>query len=195
MSESYDYNDDQLNEISDENDFDTEQEPGFVKKLRHEAKEAKQAKARLSELEGQMASARKDQQELAMRRAGIDPESPLAAMFAKANPTLVDVDTLKSEWDKLTDQVNPPVAEDVQALQRINQAQAGSSPSGGAAPVFEDELDAIPMLIDNEWNPEYVSQVLNATQVQSARENKEFVVDRPGTMKWATSGAVTRPLS
>lgn len=191
MSQSYDEYDD--NEIDDDG-TEPEQEPGFVKRLRNDAKAGKAAAARVKELEAQMVETRAAQQELAMRRAGIDPDTALAKMFAKANDGLIDVDAIKSEWEKVATAA-PSHTEDAAALDRITAAQTGGAPSGGASPDFEAELDAIPDIVDGEWNPAYVQQVLRATQVQASREGREFVTSQSNRMSFQTPGAVTRPLS
>ena len=195
MSQPYD-EDDQLNEIDNEYESPIEDEPGFVKRLRNDAKQGKEAQKRLAALEAEMAKAKRDQQELAMRRAGIDLESPLAQMFARANADLVDVDTIKSEWEKVATLGQPsPEQQDAQALGRINAAQTGAAPSGAAVPDFEAELDAIPELVDGEYNPNYVQEVLKAAQVQASREGREFVTSDPGRIRFQTNGPATTPLS
>lgn len=193
MSQSYDEYDD--NENDTEYEPEPEPEPTFVKRLRNDAKAGKAAAARVKELEAEMVNTRALQQELAMRRAQIDPDSALAKMFVKANPDLVDVDAIKSEWEKVATAYQPPADEDAAALARINAAQSGGTPSGGAAPDFDAELDAIPEIVNGEWNPGYVQQVLSATQVQAAREGREFVTSQSGKQSWQTSGVVTKPLA
>lgn len=191
MSQSYDEYDEI--EIDDEDD-EPEPESNAITNLRKQAKEGKKAAARVKELEVQMADTRAIQQELALRRAQIDPDSPLAKMFVKANPELVDVDAIKSEWEKIST-ASPSHNEDAAALGRINAAQSGGTPSGGAVPNFDSELDAIPEIVNGEWNPAYVQEVLKATQVQAAREGREFVTSQGGKVSMQTQGAVTKPLA
>lgn len=169
---------------------DDDNTPNWRRKLEQDAEEGRKASALMAE---QNAATRAMQQELAMRRAGIDPENPIAALLAKANPELVDVDTIKAEWQKLQP-AGPQVPADQQAaMQRISEAQAGGAASGGAAHDFEAELDAIPVVVDGQYNPDYVSQVLAATQVQAAREGREFSTSG-GQMKLATPGPATTPI-
>jgi len=155
----------------DDDDQDQDQR-NWRRKLEDDAKAGREAQAKLAEQE---AASRAMQQELAMRRAGIDPDHPVAVLLAKANPTLVDVDSIKAEWDKVQPAAPAVPVEQQQAMQRIQDAQAGGDPSGGASPDFEAELDSIPLLgPDGQYNPNYVQQVLSATQIQAAREGREF---------------------
>lgn len=150
----------------------TEREPNFRRKLEAEAKAGREASAKLAEQE---AATRVIQQELALRRAGIDPEHPRAKLLALAYPELVDVDQLKSEWDKTGTDSGVPAA-DQAALSRIAQAASGGAPSGGANVNFEAELDSIPILVDGQYNPNYVGEVLAKTAEQAIREGAEFNV-------------------
>lgn len=175
-----------------DDDDDQDQTPNWRRKLEQEAKEGREAKAAL---EAQNANTRAIQQELAMRRAGIDPADPIAALLAKANPELIDQDGIKAEWDKLRPAAPAVPAEQQAAMQRIQAAQAGGDPGGGATPDFNAELDAIPMVRDGQYNPDYVAEVLTATQIQAAREGREFAVIGGGEMKLATPGPAVTPLA
>lgn len=154
---------------------DNDSQPNWRRKLEADAKAGKEATARAEAAETETKAL---QQELAMRRAGLDPESPQAQMFSKANPGLADVDTIKSEWEKVFPAGSQRPPADMAALQRISEASNGGIPVGGAPVDFGDELDAIPIVVDGGWNPNYVSQVLSKTQEQAAREGREFGVDR-----------------
>lgn len=158
----------------DETD-ESDSQPNWRRKLEADAKAGKDALARAEAAE---AETRTMQQELAMRRAGIDVDSPQAQMFAKANAGLNDVDTIKAEWDKVFPTGSARPATDQAAMQRISEAAGGAIPGGAPQMEFEADLDAIPLVVDGGWNPNYVSQVLNKTHEQATREGREFGVDR-----------------
>lgn len=157
----------------DENDDQQQRQPNWRRDLEARAKKGDEATAKLAE---QDAANRAMQQELAMRRAGIDPTHPVAALLAKANPDLVDVDSIKTEWEKLQPPGPQVPVEEQAAMARISAAQAGGASGGGAVPDFEAELDAIPLVKDGQYNPDYASEVLRLTQVQAAREGRHYVV-------------------
>lgn len=183
----------------DDDDFDDDtndgqQQPNWRRKLEADAKAGREALARAEAAE---AAARQAQRELAMRRAGVDIDSPLGTLFGKAYDGEADVDQIKAEWEKLNpgapQQAQVP-ADQQQALQRIQSAGAGGAPSGGAEPDFEGELDQIPVIVNGQFNPDYVSKVLEATQVQAAREGRTFVTSG-GSMKFTRgSGPATQEL-
>lgn len=159
----------------DQNEID-ESQPNWRRKLEADAKAGREAQEALAK---QMAETKAMQQELAMRRAGINPDTPQAQLFAKANAELVDVDAIQAEWAKVfpTEQQQRYPQADQAAMQRIAEAQTGGY-SGGADPMdFEAKLDEIPIMIDGKWNPNYQQQVLQATSEQAVREGREFNVD------------------
>jgi hypothetical protein len=182
MSEqSYDYDD-------DSSDEQQESQPNWRRKLEADAKAGREALARAEAAE---TAAKAAQRELAMRRVGIDPDTPMGAMFAKAHPDLVDVDTIKSEWEK----VAPPAAPsaDQAAMQRIAAAQSGGTSSGAYVPDFKAELNSIPLIVDGNYNPDYVNQVLAKTQEQAAREGRNFEVSG-GHVTWQEGAAGPVPV-
>ena len=188
--QSLDYdNDDDLNEQQQ-----SETKRNWRRDLEEQARKGREAQ---EALEKQMAETREAQRQLAMMRAGIDVDSPLGQMFSKANPDLVDVDTIRSEWQKVAPGQQAQSA-DAAAMQRIAAAQAGGDPSGGNVPQFGSELDTIPVIVDGQYNPDYVNQVLQATNVQAAREGRPFEVSQ-GNVTWqkgaAGPGPVTQELS
>lgn len=184
----------------DDQDDATEQGgPDFMRKLRSEAKTGRDAQKAIDEAN---AATRSAQRELAMARAGIDVASPLGTMFARAYDGEVDVDLIKSEWDKVQPgsggqpQVGVSPA-DQAAMERISQAQAGGVPAGGAPHDFESELDSIPMYVDTpqgkQQNPDYVNQVLAKTAEQAAREGRQFSAVGAGARKWSNSASGSAP--
>lgn len=180
--QSFDYDDDSTDEQQDN-------QPNWRRKLEAEAKAGREAQARLAEME---AATRAAQQELAMRRAGIDPETPLGSMFAKAHPDLVDVDTIKGEWEKVAPSTAPP-SPDQAAMQRLAAAQSGGTPSGGYSPDFNAELDSIPLVVNGAYNPDYQNQVLAAAQAQAAREGRTFEVSG-GQVSWQKGAPGPQPV-
>jgi hypothetical protein len=190
-------------EIDNDDEFNDEgNQPNWRRKLEADAKEGREAKARLAEMEQQLA---REKRELAMRRAGIDTEKGVGALFAKAYDGEVDVDQIKSEWQKLNlgtgapqvGQTNTGVASEQQAaMERIADATAGSISAGGGHD-FGAELDSIPEVVDGAYNPNYVQNVLSATAAQAARENRPFEVSQ-GQIGWqkgaAGPKAATTPL-
>lgn len=182
MSETYDEHDDDSTDSS------------VIRNLRREAEEAKKARAENEALRKQVEQIRADQQELAMRRAGIDPSTPLAQMFAKANPDLIDVDTLQSEWGKIATSTAPQP--DQGAIQRISAASAGGESAGGAAFDANAAFDSIPIVVDGQYNPDYQNQVLRVAQEAAAREGRQFEVSG-GQVTWQQGapgpGPVTAP--
>lgn len=157
----------------DETTEDETSAPNWRRKLEADAKAGREALARAEAAEAESRSA---QRELAMRRAGIDVETPIGAMFAKAYDGENDVDLMRSEWDKLAPRAPAVPGGDQAAMSRISAAQSGGAPSGGAGHDFGAELDSIPMVTEGAYNPDYVNQVLAATQVQAAREGRSFEV-------------------
>jgi hypothetical protein len=166
----------------DDDDYqDNENDSAVIRNLRAEAKRAKQLEAELAKAREQEQETRAMQQELAMRRAGIDPATPMAQMFAKAYPDLRDVDSLQSEWQKIAGSTGPQT--DPGALQRIASASAGGESTGGAGFDITAALDSIPLVVDGQYNPDYQNQVLRITQEAAAREGREFGVSG-GQVTW-----------
>lgn len=182
----YDDNDDEPRD-----DDQQQQAPSWRRKLEADAKAGREATARAEAAEKAAAAATR---ELAMRRAGVDPESPMGALFMKGYDGATDHDTLAAEWAKVSPAASAQASADAAAMARISAAQAGGTPSGGAVPDFEAELDAIPMVVDGQWNPNYTGEVLKLTAAQAAREGREFVVSG-GRMIPQTAGPATTPLS
>lgn len=183
----------------DERDDDTgqddgQQQPSWRRKLEQDARAGREAAAELEKVKAEAAAATR---ELALRRAGVDLDSPIGQLFSRGYTGSVDHDTLQAEWAKVSPQANAQASADAAAMQRISAAQAGGMPSGASVPDFESELDAIPLLVDGNWNPDYQRQVLAATAAQAAREGREFVVSG-GTVKAQQGyslGPATTPLS
>lgn len=168
-------------------------ESNVMKTLRAQAKAGQEAVTRATAAE---ADARSAQRELAMRRAGVDVDSPLGAMFNKAWDGEIDVDAMKAGWEQVAG--NIPVVDPRQAaLERISGAASGGQPSGGAPVNFEDELDSIPMYVDTpqgkQQNPDYVNQVLAKTAEQAAREGRQFSTVGAGARKWSNSSSGSAP--
>lgn len=88
----------------------------------------------------------------------------------------LDHDTLAQQWAEVSPAANARAAADAAAMQRIANAGTGGTSSGAAVPDFEAELDAIPTVVDGQWNPDYQAQVLAATAAQAAREGRDFAV-------------------
>lgn len=173
----------------DSNDEQQENQPNWRRKLEADAKAGREALARAEAAEaGQKAA----QRELAMRRAGIDPETPLGSMFSRAHPDLVDVDTIKSEWEKVAPSTAPPAA-DQAAMARLAAAQSGGAPGGGYVQDFNTTLNSIPLVVDGNYNPDYVNQVLAATQAQAAAEGRQFEVSG-GHVTWQPGSAGPTPV-
>lgn len=176
-------------------DDGNENESSVMRKLRADADAGRKASAELEELRKQNQQIIADQQELAMRRAQIDPESPLAQMFRKANPDLVDVDTLKSEWQKIAGATAP--RPDQGAMQRIAGASAGGESAGGAGFDPHAAFDSIPLITDGQYNPNYQNEVLRVAQQAAAAEGRPFEVSG-GQIGWQEGahgpGPATSPI-
>lgn len=177
-------------ERDDERD-DEQQQPNWRRKLEQDAKAGREAAAELAAAKTEAEAARR---ELAMRRAGVDPESPMGALFMKGYDGAIDHDTLAAEWAKVSPAANAQAQADAAAMARISAAQTGGTPSGANVPDFEAELDAIPQIVDGQWNPNYQAEVLKLTAIQAAREGREFVVSG-GRMNLQTPGPAITPLS
>lgn len=175
-------------DYSDPNGYGDDGQPNWRRKLESDAKAGRDAVKALQEEQEKSLGI---QQELAMRRAGINVDSPLGQMFAKANPGLVDVDALTAEWGKVATGAPGVQPGDMAALQQIGGAANGGNSSGAAAPNFEAELDAIPMLVNDKLNPNYVNEVLAKTAEQAAREGRQFSANGSGTAKWMQGNANT----
>lgn len=183
--------------VDDSYDDDNDpNESSVIKKLRAEAKAGREATARATAAE---AESRTAQRELAMRRAGVDVESPLGTMFNKAWDGEIDVEAMKTSWAEVSgnapQQQSDPRRE---ALERISGAAGGGQASGGAPVDFENELDSIPLLDGSgNYNPDYVQQVLAKTAEQAAREGRQFNVLGNRASKWhqgSGSGPNVTPL-
>lgn len=175
--------------------YDDPNESNVMKTLRAQAKAGQEAQTRATAAE---AEARAAQRELAMRRAGVDVDSPLGAMFNKAWDGEIDVDAMKSGWDAVAGNA-PQQQSDPRrdALERISGAAGGGQASGGAPVDFEAELDSIPMYVDSPegriQNPDYVNEVLAKTAVQAAREGRQFGTVGAGARKWTNSAGGGAP--
>lgn len=169
----------------DPNALGDDGQPNWRRKLEADAKAGREASKALAE---EQAKSLVMQQEVAMRRAGIDYDSPLAQMFAKANPGLVAVDELAAEWGKIAPgaQQQGVNAGDMAALQQIGNAVSGGQSSGAPNLDFEAQLDAIPMLIDGKLNPNYTQEILAKTAEQAAREGRQFSSDGRGVSSWSS---------
>lgn len=162
--------------VDDQFEDDDPNESSVIKKLRAEAKAGREASTRADAAEK---ASREAQRELAMRRAGVDVESPLGAMFNKAWDGEIDVDQMKAGWEAVAGNAPQQQQSDPrrEALERISGAASGGQASGGAPIDFESELDSIPLLSpDGNYNPDYVNQVLAKTREQAAREGRQFNV-------------------
>lgn len=181
--------------IDDQFEDDDPNESSVIRKLRAEAKAGREASARAEAAEK---SSREAQRELAMRRAGVDVDSPLGAMFSRAWEGEIDADAMREGWAAVSG--NTPSGQstpDQEALQRISMASGGGQASGGVPIDFENELDSIPITVDGQYNPDYVTQVLAKTAEQAAREGRQFSADGRGPRQWTRGGAstpVTEPL-
>jgi hypothetical protein len=172
-------------------EYDDPNESSVIKKLRAEAKLGREAAARAEAAEK---TSREAQRELAMRRAGVDVDSPLGAMFNKAWDGEINVDDMRAGWEQVAGNV-PPAQQspDQAALQRIASASGGSQASGGAPIDFENELNSIPIMVDGQYNPDYVTQVLSKTAEQAAREGRQFSTDGRGARSWSNSSGSSSP--
>jgi hypothetical protein len=180
-------------DYDDERDDDRqdEQQPSWRRKLEQDARAGREAAAELAKVQ---AEAEQVKRELAMRRAGVDLDSPLGQMFSRGYDQALDHDTLTQQWAAVNPAANAQASADAAAMARISAAQAGGTPSGANVPDFEAELDAIPMVVDGQWNPDYTNEVLKATAAQAAREGREFVVSG-GRMIPQVAGPAITPLS
>lgn len=177
-------------EINDD-EQDDPNESSVIRKLRAEAKAGREAQTRATAAEAETRAA---QRELAMRRAGVDVESPLGAMFNKAWDGEIDVDMMKNSWAEVSGNAPGKSPAEQAALERISAASGGAPPGGGAPVDFEAELDAIPLLSgDGNYNPDYVSQVLAKTAEQAAREGRQFNVLGNKASQWSRGGGPSTP--
>lgn len=178
----------------EQDEYEDPNESSVIKKLRAEAKQGREATARA---DSAVAEARAAQRELAMRRAGVDVESPLGALFNKGWDGEVDVDAMREGWAAVSGSAPQGPDPRQAALERISGASGGSAAVGGAPVDFENELDQIPLVVDGQYNPEYVNQVLSKTAEQAAREGRQFGTSGAGARKWSSGGAsvpATTPL-
>lgn len=178
----------------DDNEDTGEREPNFRRKLEADAKAGREASAAL---EAAQSDARAAQRELAMRRVGVDLDHPVGALFAKAYDGEIDVDMIRDQWEKLragtsgTGSEVPPA--DQAAMARIAAAASGGTPSAGGGQDFEAALDTIPIIVDGQYNPNYVGQVLAKTQEQAIREGVSFNVIGSSPTKYAQGGGASTP--
>lgn len=179
---------------TNEDEQDDPNESSVMRNLRKEAKAGREAVARATAAE---ADARSAQRELAMRRAGVDLDSPLGTMFSKAWDGEIDVDMMRESWSQVAG--SAPQQDDPRraAMERISAAAGGGQASGGAPVDFEAELDSIPMYVDTpqgkQQNPDYVNEVLAKTAVQAAREGRQFGTVGAGARKWSNSPSGASP--
>lgn len=121
---SDEFNDDDLDELTEEQDDDS----STVKMLRAQLRKAKaEAKAGKEWTEKGQAALRK----LALMEAGIDIAKPQGKLFAKAYDGELDTDAIKAaaiEYGVIEEQSE--AEEDGPALQRMSEVAAGASPSG-----------------------------------------------------------------
>lgn len=176
----------------DQQDPDQQQVPNWRRKLEADAKAGREA---VAAAEAAKAEAQAAKRELTMMQLGIDPNAGPGKLFAKAYDGELTADAMRAaaeEFGVLATQQQPDPQQ--QAMQRIQAATSGGVPSGGAPHDFEAELDSIPMVVDGQYNPDYVNQVLTATQVQASREGREFTTSG-GSMKFTRgSGPATQEL-
>lgn len=171
---------------TDDNDHDDdtieqgESEPNWRRKLEADAKAGREAAASVAAAATQNLQL---QRELAMVRAGVDLDTPMGQMFSRAYEGESSVEAVREEYARITGTGQPAV--DQQAMARIGQALQGGTPSGGQAPDFESDLDSIPLMVDGQYNPDYVNQVLNKTREQAAREGRQFNVLGNKASKWS----------
>lgn len=158
----------------DNDDGSENAKPNWRRELEADAKAGREAAA---QLEAAQADARSAQRELAMRRAGVDLDSPIGALFAKAYDGEIDGDQILTDWNALSGSAGGGVsAQDQAAMTRISQAAGGATPTAGGGMDFEAQLDTIPILVDGQYNPNYVGEVLAKTQEQAIREGSTFTV-------------------
>ena len=138
MSE-YDFDNEELdNTIEDESSEPSKDSRQFVRKLEQEAKAGKVAKREAEEAQREAANAKR---ELAFMKAGIDLDSPTGKLFAKAYDGDASVEAVKAaagEYGLIPTSQTDEVKNDLDALNRVSQASAGST--GTIAPTA---LDAI----------------------------------------------------
>lgn len=166
----------------------SEDAPSWRRALEADAAAGKRAQQELAELREQTELANR---ELALRRAGVDVDSPLGEMFSRDYDGVLEVGAIQ-EAASAVGAYSPEYApQSFAALDRISNAAGGGQPSGGYAPDFEAKLDSIPLIgPDGTYNPDYVNQVLAATAEQAAREGRQFGVVGNGPSGWrGTSGA------
>lgn len=164
--------------------------PGWRRALEADAAAGKRAQRELEELREQTELANR---ELALRRAGVDVDSPVGAMFARDFDGPLTVGAIQSAASEVGAYSPDYSPSSFAALDRISGAAAGGQPSGGYSPDFESALDAIPMLVDGQYNPDYVSQVLAKTAEQAAREGRQFGVVGNGPSGWSRGGSANTP--
>ena len=138
MSE-YDFDNEDIDTtIEDESGEPSKDSRQFVRKLEQEAKAGKAAKREADEAKLEASNAKR---ELAFMKAGIDLESPTGKLFAKAydgETTLEAVRAAAGEYGLIPTSQTDEVKNDLDALNRVAQASAGST--GAVAPTA---LDAI----------------------------------------------------
>jgi hypothetical protein len=185
----------EYDEDDDDQIQDDQQTPNWRRRLEADAKAGREAVAKAAEAEARAVAA---ERKAALAQLGIDESSGPGKLFAKAydgENTVEAMRTAAEEYGVLTPAQQQVSAEEQQAMQRIQNASAGGQPGGGAAHDFQAELDAIPEIVNGQYNPDYVNAVMAATQVQAAREGRNFATSG-GAMKFAHgAGPVTTPLN
>jgi hypothetical protein len=129
------------NEIEETEDEESEKESSVIRKMRAENKDAK---AKLKELEPKAAEGEAAKRELALLKAGIDTESPLGKLFAKAYDGELDVETVKAaaiEAGVLKTEETEETSE-VSDEEKAAVAKAQEVTSGAETQVSTDEPDA-----------------------------------------------------
>lgn len=171
-----------------------ESEPNWRRKLEADAQAGREAAAELERLRGENAAASR---EAALLRAGIDPDDPRSRYFCEGYRGPLDQESLQAAARE-AGALDGVQFSDQAAMQRIAVAHSGGRPSGGYVPDFEAELDAIPLVVNGEYNPQYPAAVLEATAKQAAREGRVFNVADAGHLRFTGGGgandAATTPM-
>jgi hypothetical protein len=150
----------------------TTPEPNWRRKLETDAAEGRRAQAELQALRDREASLSR---ELLFRRAGVDPDTAGGRLLWRAYDGPLETEAIRAEAAAVG-ALSDPYAGDRAAMQRMAAAQAGGAPSGGYVPDFQAQLDAIPMVVNGQYNPNYISDVMAKTAEQAAREGREFEI-------------------
>lgn len=131
-------NQDDLNEFGEDDDFSGQtRENRNIRQLREKAKEADNLKGELTKAQDEARTARR---ELAFLKAGIDTESNVGKLFAKAYDGDTSLDAVKAaaaEYGLI--KADEPSEEEIaqqQALQRLAGAAQGAAGPGAAQSVI-----------------------------------------------------------